>query len=62
VSELGIFDWLFMLFLILALCGINKIADFLRDLGGGGRGDGPSYPLPITSPVETSRGSAKPKE
>jgi hypothetical protein len=49
-------------------CCVRLIADVFRNLGddlnnfrGGGRG-GPSHPLPVTSPVETSRGSANPKD
>jgi hypothetical protein len=69
MSELSLFHWLVVLALIAVLYFGRHIADVLRDLGdqlnnfrGGGHGSGPFHPLPVTSPVETSRGSAIPKE
>lgn len=69
MSEFSLYHWLVVLALIAVLYFGRQIADVLRDLGdqlnnfrGGGRGSGPSHPLPVTSPVETSRGSANPKE
>jgi hypothetical protein len=66
MGEFSLFHWLVVLVLIAVLYHGRRLADIFRDLGGrrggGGRGDGPSHPLPVTSPVETSRGSANPKD
>jgi len=53
----AIFHWL----IILAVFGSRKIADLFNNFRGGGRGGGP-HPLPATGGVESSRGSANPKE
>jgi hypothetical protein len=58
MSEFSLFHWLAALAVILLLFGGGKF----RNLGGGSRGGGPSHPLPVTSPVETPRGSANLKE
>jgi hypothetical protein len=42
--------------IVLLLLGVRKIPDLLRPLGGGPP-SGP-HPLPVTSPVETSRPSS----
>jgi hypothetical protein len=69
MSEFSLYHGLVVLALIVVLYFGRSIAGVLRDLGdqlnnfrGGGRGSGPSHPLPVTSPVETSRGSASPKD
>ena len=38
----------------------RKIPDSLRPFGGGPGGGTPPHPLPVTSPIETSRGSGDP--
>ena len=69
MSAFSLYHGLVVLALIVVLYFCRSIAGVFRDLGdqlnnfrGGGRGSGPSHPLPVTSPVETSRGSANPKE
>jgi Sec-independent protein translocase protein TatA len=68
MSEFSLFHCLVVLALVLVLFS-RGVTDVMRDLGdhigrfrGGGSGDGPSHPLPVTGTVETSRGSANPKE
>ncbi len=68
-----IFDWLSvpavivlafgssLLGTIVMLRSARKAADAFRNFRGGGRGGGP-HPLPATGAVESSRGSANPKE
>ena len=46
---------------LVMLFALRKTADELRNIRGDGRGGGP-HPLPVTGAVETSRGSANPKE
>ena len=50
-----------VLVVIATLFVLRKLADELRNIIGGGRGGGP-HPLPATGAVESSRGSANPKE
>jgi hypothetical protein len=51
--------WLILLLLILVLHGDKlELGRYFRH--GGPRG--PSHPLPVTSPIETSRGAANPKD
>ena len=56
-----IFHWIIVLAIIAILFGDRKFSDIFRNFGGGGRGGGP-HPLPATGAVESSRGSANPKE
>jgi hypothetical protein len=53
---------IFSLFLLLAIAallfGLRKIPEFLQHFGNGPRGGPPTHPLPVTSEIETSRGSA----
>jgi Sec-independent protein translocase protein TatA len=66
MSEFSLFHWLVVLALVAVLYHGRTVADAIRDLGDhidnfrGGRGGGPSHPLPVTSPVETSRGALRP--
>jgi hypothetical protein len=68
MESFGLVLCLVLLSLVSAVCVVRSLADVIRDLGDqlnnlkGGGGSGPSHPLPVTSPVETSRGSANPKE
>jgi hypothetical protein len=69
MGEFSLFHWLVVLVLIVVLYHGKSRADVVCDLGdhlnnfrGGGRGGGPSHPLPVTGTVETSRGSTNPKE
>jgi hypothetical protein len=62
MGDFSVFHWLIVLALILALCGGNRLVEMARYLGGMGKGGPPTHPLPVTSPVETSRGSANPEE
>jgi len=65
MSEFSLHHWLVVLVLTIVLWHGRRIVDIMRDLGGrlggGGRG-GPAHPLQVTGTVETSRGSANPKE
>jgi hypothetical protein len=38
----------------------RKIPDALRPFGGGPGNPPPTHPLPVSSPIETSRGSGDP--
>jgi hypothetical protein len=62
MGDFSLVHWLIVLALILALGGGNRLVELARYLGGSGKGGPPTHPLPVTSPVETSRGSANPKE
>jgi hypothetical protein len=57
----GLFEWLIELGIIALIFATPWIADLFRHFGDKGGGP-PTHPLPVTSPVETSRGSANPKE
>jgi hypothetical protein len=62
MGDFSLVHWLIVLALILALGGGNRLVELARYLGGRGKGGPPTHPLPVTSPVETSHGSANPKE
>jgi hypothetical protein len=62
MGDFSVFHWLIVLALILALSGGNRLVELARYLGGGGKGGPPTHPLPVSSPIETSRGSANPKD
>jgi len=51
VGEFSAIHWLFVLTVILLVFGGRKIR------GNGPRGRPPTHPLPVTSTIETSRGS-----
>jgi hypothetical protein len=57
----GLFEWLLVMGLIVLMFATPWIADQFRHFGDRSGGP-PTHPLPVTSPVETSRGSANPKE
>ena len=50
--------WVFIMLGCIALVyAAMKIPEMFRHFRNGPRGGPPSHPLPVTSPVETSRGS-----
>ena len=57
---------IFSLFVLLAmtalLFGVRKISEIVRHFGNGPRGGPPTHPLPVTSFIETSRGSEEPNK
>jgi hypothetical protein len=57
----GLFEWLLVMGTIVLMFATPWIADLFRDFGDRGGGP-PTHPLPATSPLETSRGSANPRE
>ena len=52
--------WLIVMGVIVLIFATPWIADLFRHFGDEGGGP-PNHPLPVTSPVETSRGSANSK-
>jgi hypothetical protein len=56
----GLFEWLIVMGIIVLIFATPWVANLFRHFGRGG--GPPTHPLPVTSPVETSRGSANPKE
>ena len=56
MGEFSAIHW-FVLTVILLLFGGRKIREMMRHLGNGPRGGPPTHPLPVTSTIETSRGS-----
>jgi|HubBroStandDraft_2_1064218.scaffolds.fasta_scaffold2569593_1 hypothetical protein len=62
MGDFSVFHWLIVLAVILALSGGNRLVELARYLGGRGKGGPPTHPLPVTGPVETSRGSANTKD
>ena len=65
MTEFSAFHWLVVLAIVVLLLGGKQIPEVMRGMGKstrGPRGGPPTHPLPVTSPVETSRGSANPKE
>jgi hypothetical protein len=57
----GLFEWLITMCIIVLIFATPWIADLFSHFGDKGGGP-PTHPLPVTSPVETSRVSANPKE
>ena len=55
-----LFSWLVMLGFIALLYAGRKIPELFRHIGNGPRGGPPTHPLPVTSPLEASRGSGDP--
>jgi hypothetical protein len=55
-----LFHLLIVLAVALFLFFGRKIPDIMRPFGGGPGSGTPTHPLPVTSPVETSRGSGDP--
>ena len=54
------FDWLIVLSILALLIGGRKIPELMRELGEGinnmkGPRGGPSHPLQVTGPIETSK-------
>ena len=62
MTEHALIQWLVLMTVIVAIFRAKWIADLFRYFGDGGRGSGPSHPLPVTGKVETSRGAANPKD
>lgn len=52
--------WLVMLACMALVYAGRKIPELLRHIGNGPRGGPPTHPLPVTSPLEASRGSGDP--
>jgi len=62
MSEFSFFHWLVVVFLVIVLLLGRKIPEIMRRLGDGPRGGPPTHPLPVTSPIETSRASRPPEK
>jgi hypothetical protein len=62
MSKFSFFHWLVVVFLVIVLLLGRKIPEILRHLGDGPRGGPPTHPLPVTSPIETSRASRTPEK
>jgi hypothetical protein len=65
MAQFSPFHWLFLLAIVVLLSGGQRIPDAMRKLGESrrdGRGGPPTHPLPVTSPVETSRGAGDPDQ
>jgi hypothetical protein len=66
MGEFSLFHWIALLVIIVVVFGGRGIVKLFRHIGRGGRGGSkggpPTHPLPATSPLETSRGSANPKD
>ena len=63
MAQFSPFHWLIVLAIVVLLFGGKHIPDAMRELGESrrnGRGGPPTHPLPVTSPVETSRGAVDP--
>ena len=52
--------WLVILGIAALFYGGRKIPEMFRHLGNGPHGGPPTHPLPVSSPIETSRGSGEP--
>jgi len=52
--------WLIILVIVALFYGGRKIPEIFRHLGNGPRGGPPTHPLPVSSAIETSRGSGDP--
>jgi TatA/E family protein of Tat protein translocase len=66
MAQFSPFHWLVFLAIVVLLFGGKKIPEVMRGLGesfrNGPRGGPPTpmHPLPVTSPIETSRGAGDP--
>jgi TatA/E family protein of Tat protein translocase len=69
MTQFDLFHWLVVFAIVVLLFGGKRLPEIMRRLGDGPRGGPPTprggpptptHPLPVTGPIETSRGAGDP--
>ena len=62
MAEFSAFHWLVVFAIVVLLFGGKRLPEIMRKLGDSPRGGPPTptHPLPVTGPIETSRGAGDP--